>query len=145
MGANSNYTFQITLGNPVKNTSSINITFPTSFTMASGAFNCISTKSAQVSCTYLNYILKIENYTTDDLPASTMLILTVINITNPLLLGNFSSLNILTTYSNNNDIVDIITSNLTLTLVSRKLSYSSVSLISNNYTTYTNSMFTFTI
>ena len=146
-GLKSVYTFSITLGDGVSNTSNLFITFPSEFNMVTGSFVCTSNQSSNPSCSYnnANRRMTVTSFTSTSLASTSGISLAIQDITNPSMIGAFSSLSLTTTYSSTTDLVDTITSGVSFTLTPRSLSKDNVTLTSSNYTVYALATLTFTI
>lgn len=147
IGATSVYTLQVTFTNKISATGKLYVTFPAVFTMSSGSYVCTSNTSASASCSYSSSsnTMTVSSISTSGLSSGAVVLITLSGIVNPLSVGSFQSLSLVSTYSSSTDTVDTLSSGLSLTLTTRTLPASNVGLGSTTYTVYTLTTFSFTI
>lgn len=145
----STYAFSITLANSITSSSVLFITFPSEFAsiLATGIFTCTSNRSSSPSCSYVSgtRIMTVSSYTSSSAASGDVILVSIQGITNPAMIGIFSSLILTTTYSSTTDTVDTVTSNVYFTLTPRTLTKDNVVLTSSNSTVYALSNLNFVI
>jgi hypothetical protein len=115
--------------------------------MVSGTYSCTSNQSSSVACSYsaANRIMTVNSISQTTISANSSVTLVISGIVNPISVGAFQSLSLMSTFSGSSDTVDTVSSGLSLTLITRGLSASNVVLTSSSMYVYTIASFTFTI
>lgn len=148
IGAPSVYTLLITFTHPITATGYLYVTFPSVFSaLTSGSYTCSSNASITTACSYSssNKVMTITSFSSSSVSAGMVISISINGITNPISVGSFQSLSLSSTYSGTSDTVDTLSSGLSLTLVTRVLPSSRVTLTSTASTVYTLTTFTLTI